>query len=159
MAHQDLVVVVALVLMAIIGAFATDLSPSPAAPKASSPSNNSPSFSSSNFDGGAPNSSPSGALPSSSSSLGPSKINKQKTKNGSSPDSESPEEVSFPPLPTTIFELFDSLSPSPKNKDVDSENLGYSEDSLTPTSSNVDVVNATSAIGVAIVVGFFLFYA
>ncbi|KAK8623985.1 hypothetical protein V6N13_065344 [Hibiscus sabdariffa] len=134
------------------------------APKSSSSStstkihkSNSPSFSSSNSDGGAPNSSPSGSPSSSSFSLGPSKSNNQKTKKGSSHDSKSPKEVSFPPLPTIINELFDSLSHSPKSKDVDSENLRYSEDSLTPALSNVDVIKATSAIGVAIVVRFFLF--
>ncbi|KAK8623986.1 hypothetical protein V6N13_065345 [Hibiscus sabdariffa] len=190
MAHQDLIV--ALVFMAIIGAFAANSSPSPATPKASAPSkspsssssssssspsfdtplvtppksgdgetklsssevpkssssstptiinkSNSPSFSSSNSEGGAPNSFPSGAPPSNSSSLGPTKSNNHKTKKGSSPDSESPEKVSFPPLPTTINELFDSLSPNPKIKDVDDKSLEYSKDSPTPASSNVNVV-------------------
>ncbi|XP_016719076.1 putative uncharacterized protein DDB_G0290521 [Gossypium hirsutum] len=160
MACQDLVVVVALVFMVVVGAFAIESSPSPVPSKASSPSK-SPSPSS-------PASSPkSPSIMSPSQSSNGSSFHHQSptkdlsqsdnpnTNKGYSSEVESPEEVSSPPSPIANDEVSDSSSPSPKSTGdvIDSETLA-----LAPAPSNAIEIKATTCIvGVVTIVGFFLF--
>ncbi|TYH28998.1 hypothetical protein ES288_A02G188900v1 [Gossypium darwinii] len=180
MACQDLVVVVALVFMVVVGAFAIESSPSPVPSKASSPSkspspssptsspkspsimspsqsSNGSSFSPSKSDEGVPNSSHHGAPNSSSSSSSPSlsQSDNPNTNKGYPSEVESPGEVSSPPSPIANDEVSDSSSPSPKSTGdvIDSETLA-----LAPAPSNAIEIKATTCIvGVVTIVGFFLF--
>ncbi|KAB2094606.1 hypothetical protein ES319_A02G170600v1 [Gossypium barbadense] len=180
MACQYLLVVVALVFMVIVGAFAVETSPSSVPSKASSPwkspfpsspasspkspsikslsqSSNGSYFSPSKSDERVPNSSHPGPpnSSSSSSSPSPSQSDNPNANKGYSSEVESPEEVSSPPLPTANDEISDSPSPSPKSTGdvIDSETLA-----LAPTPSNAIEIKATTCIvGVVTIVGFFLF--
>ncbi|KAK5843617.1 hypothetical protein PVK06_006075 [Gossypium arboreum] len=150
MACQDLLLVVALIFMVVVGAFAVESSPSPVPSKASSPLKSVSSLVSSPKSPSIKSQSQS----SNGSSLSPSNDNPNANKEYSS-ELESPEEVSSPPSPTANDEVFDSPSPSPKSMGdvVDSESLAPA-----PTPSNDIEIKATTCIfGVVTIFGFFLF--
>ncbi|KAB2036745.1 hypothetical protein ES319_D03G023200v1 [Gossypium barbadense] len=178
MACQDLVVVVALVFMVVVGAFAVESSPLPVPSKASSPSKSpspsssvsspkSPSIKSpSQYSNGSifsPSKSHEEALKSShpgapkssssSSSPNPSQSDNPNANKGYSSEVESPEEVSTPPSPTANDEVSHSPTPSPESTgDV------FDSETLAPAPSNAIEIKATTCIvGVVTIVGFFLF--
>ncbi|XP_052881216.1 uncharacterized serine-rich protein C1E8.05-like [Gossypium arboreum] len=165
MARQDLIVV-ALVFIAVVGAFATDKSPSPTSSKASSPAN-SPSSSSSasstksSSDGRAPKSSPVGALRSflSSSSPSHSKSDSPDTKEGSSFDAESVEDFSSPPSPNVTDKVLSLLHALKSKGDaVNSESPNFNNDSPASAPFNSDATKAIIGIvNIVVVIGFFLF--
>ncbi|KAG4153888.1 hypothetical protein ERO13_D03G021800v2 [Gossypium hirsutum] len=165
MARQDLIVV-ALVFIAVVGAFATNKSPSPTPSKASFPAK-SPSYSSStsstksSSDGRAPKSSPVGAPKSfsSSSSPGHSKSGSPESKEGSSFDAESVEDVSSPPSPNVTDKVLSLLHALKSKGDaVDSEGPTSNNDSPTPAPFNSDATKAIIGIvNIVVFTGFFLF--
>ncbi|XP_012466358.1 classical arabinogalactan protein 6-like [Gossypium raimondii] len=165
MARQDLIVV-ALVFVAMVGAFAIDKSPSTTPSKSSSPAK-SPSYSSStastksSSDGRAPKSAPVGAPKSfsSSSSPGHSKSCSPESKEGSSFDSESVEVVSFPPSPNVTDKVLSLLHALKSKGDaVDSESPTSNNDSPAPAPFNSDATKAIIGIvNIVVFTGFFLF--
>ncbi|TYH78925.1 hypothetical protein ES332_D03G024300v1 [Gossypium tomentosum] len=165
MARQDLIVV-ALVFIAVVGAFATDKSPSPTPSNSFSPAM-SPSYSSStsltksSFDGRAPKSSPVGAPKSfsSSSSPGDSKSGSPESKEGFSFDTESVEDVSSPPSPNVADKVLTLLHALKSKGDaVDSESPTSNNDSPAPAPFNSDATKAIIGIvNIVVFTGFFLF--
>ncbi|KAK5843630.1 classical arabinogalactan protein 6-like [Gossypium arboreum] len=165
MASQDLIVV-ALVFIAVVGAFATDKSPSPTPSKASSPikspsSSSSASSTKSSSDGRAPKSSPVGAPKSFSSSSSPShsKSDSPDTKEGSSFGTESIEDVSSPHSPNVTDKVLSLLHALKSKGDaVDRESPNFNNDSPSPAPFNSDATKAIIGIvNVVVVIGFFLF--
>ncbi|KAG8497489.1 hypothetical protein CXB51_008661 [Gossypium anomalum] len=183
MARQDLIVV-ALVFIAVVGAFATDKSPSPTPSEASSPakspsssssasstkftsaksptpSSNRPSSSPSKSDGRAPKSSPVGAPKNFSSSSSPShsKSDSPETKEGSSFDAKSLEDVSSPPSPNVTNKVLSLLHALKiKGDAVDSESPNSNNDSPTPAPFNSDATKAIIGIvNIVVFTGFLLF--
>ncbi|TYI40853.1 hypothetical protein ES332_A02G192200v1 [Gossypium tomentosum] len=135
MARQDLIVV-ALVFIAMVGAFATDKSLSPTPSKASSPAK-------------APKSSPIGALKSFSSSSysSHSKSDSPEAKEGSSFDTELVEDVSSPPSPNVTNKVLSLLHALKSKGDaVDRESLNYNNDSPAPAPFNSDATKAIIGI-------------
>ncbi|KAB2094620.1 hypothetical protein ES319_A02G171900v1 [Gossypium barbadense] len=127
MARQDLIVV-ALVFIAMVGAFATDKSLSPTPSKASSPAK----------------------LPSSSfstSSTDHSKSDSPEAKEGSSFDTELVEDVSSPPSPNVTNKVLSLLHALKSKGDaVDRESLNYNNDSPAPAPFNSDATKAIIGI-------------
>ncbi|KAB2094616.1 hypothetical protein ES319_A02G171600v1 [Gossypium barbadense] len=145
MARQDLIVV-ALVFIAVVGAFATNKSSSQTPSKASSPakspsSSSSASSTKSSSDGRAPKSSLVGA---------PKR---------SSFDAESVEDVSSPPSPNVTDKVLSLLHAlKSKGNAVDSESPNSNNDSPAPTPFNSDATKAIIGIvNIVVVTGFFLF--
>ncbi|KAG8497504.1 hypothetical protein CXB51_008976 [Gossypium anomalum] len=165
MARQDLIVV-ALVFIAVVGAFATDKSPSPAPSKAFSPakspsSSSTTSFTKSSFNGRAPKSSPIRAPKSFSSfsSLSHSKSDSPDTKEGCSFNVESIEDVSSPPSPNVTDKVLSILYVLKSKADaVDSESPNSNNNSPAPAPFNSDATKAIIGIvNIVVVTGFFLF--
>ncbi|KAK8367518.1 hypothetical protein V6Z11_A02G186300 [Gossypium hirsutum] len=144
MARQDLIVV-ALVFIAVVGAFATDKSSSQTPSKASSPAK-SPSSSSS-------------ASSTNSSSPSHSKSDSPDTMEGSSFDAESVEDVSSPPSPNVTDKVLSLLHAlKSKGNAVDSESPNSNNDSPAPTPFNSDATKAIIGIvNIVVVTRFFLF--
>ncbi|TYH29006.1 hypothetical protein ES288_A02G189700v1 [Gossypium darwinii] len=144
MARQDLIVV-ALVFIAVVGAFATNKSSSQTPSKASSPAK-SPSSSSS-------------ASSTNYSSPSHSKSDSPDTMEGSSFDAESVEDVSSPPSPNVTDKVLSLLHAlKSKGNAVDSESPNSNNDSPAPTPFNSDATKAIIGIvNIVVVTGFFLF--